>query len=71
MSGRKAFEDLKQAVANAVDNAYFDVSKLTCVFADSSEAFYSLLITQCHSDICDQMHNDMGQPTRTAEILDY
>ena len=45
--GKKAYQDVKDLMANAVANAYFDPELRLCVFSDASKEFYCMVFTQC------------------------
>ena len=45
--GRAAFDAVKQSMAEALRTAYFDPDMKVCVFADASEEFWCLVLTQC------------------------
>ena len=45
--GRAAFDTVKQNMAEALRTAYFDPDMKVCVFADASEEFWCLVLTQC------------------------
>ena len=47
--GRAAFHAVKDAMATAITQAYFDPDLQTCVFSDANEEFWCLGITQCKS----------------------
>ena len=46
-AGRKAFQDVKDSMVNAVTTAYFDPNKKTCVFADANDDNWCIVVTQC------------------------
>ena len=45
--GKPAFEKIKQALVTSVRTSFFDPDLVTCVFADASDEFWCLVITQC------------------------
>ena len=45
--GKQAFEDVKKAMSQSLETAYFDPELVTCVFGDASENFWCLVVTQC------------------------
>ena len=45
--GKEAYQAVKELMANAVANAYFDPNLRLCVFADASKDFYCMMFTQC------------------------
>ena len=45
--GRAAFKAVKDALVQGIATAYFDPDKKTCVFADASNDFWCIMITQC------------------------
>ena len=44
---RKAFEDVKVALVEALRTTFYDPDLKTCVFADANDQFWTILITQC------------------------
>ena len=44
---KKAFEDVKRALAESIRTTFYDPELQTCVFADANDEFWCLLITQC------------------------
>ena len=46
-SGRKAYNNIKTALAEAMRTWFFDPELRTCFFADANDGFWSILITQC------------------------
>ena len=45
--GKQAYQAVKDLMAEAVVNAYFDPDLRLCVFADASQEFYCMVFTQC------------------------
>ena len=45
--GKAAFEAVKQSMAEALRTAYYDPELKTCVYADASDGFWCLVLTQC------------------------
>ncbi|MAA69219.1 MAG: hypothetical protein CL915_10765 [Deltaproteobacteria bacterium] len=46
--GRKAFQDVKEALVDAVTTAYFDPDKKICVFTDASDDYWCIMVTMCN-----------------------
>ena len=49
--GRKAFQAVKEALADAVTTAYFDPDKKLCVFADASDEYWCIMLTLCEPGV--------------------
>ena len=45
--GKKAFEDVKKALVEAIETSFFDPELKTCVFGDASDEFWCMVLTQC------------------------
>ena len=45
--GKKAYQAVKDLMAEAASNAYFDPNQRLCVFSDASQEFYCMVFTQC------------------------
>ena len=45
--GKPAFEEVKKSLVSAVRTTFYDPELVTCVFADASDKFWCLVITQC------------------------
>ena len=45
--GKEAYQGVKDLMADAVSNAYFDPELRLCVFSDASKDFYCMVFTQC------------------------
>ena len=45
--GRAAFEAVKQSMAEALRTSYFDPELKTCIYTDTSDEFWFLVVTQC------------------------
>ena len=45
--GRRAFQKVKDAMADAVTTSFFDPDKKVCVFADASDEYWCIMVTQC------------------------
>ena len=44
---KKAFHDVRRALAESICTSFYDPELRTCVFADANDDFWCLLITQC------------------------
>ena len=44
---KKAFGDVKKALAEAIRTSFYDPELRICVFVDADDKFWCLLITQC------------------------
>ena len=49
-SGRESYMAVKKALEKSVETAYFDPNLEVCVFADASDNFWGLILTQCKSE---------------------
>ncbi|MCP4458642.1 MAG: hypothetical protein GY816_11555, partial [Cytophagales bacterium] len=52
--GQTAFENLKKSLANSVITNYHDPEKQISVFADASDNFWAMIITQCDLESFDK-----------------
>ena len=61
----RAFEDLQESLRHAITIAYPDPRKVTCIFTDASEKFWSCVITQTSPEqlkraVTEQKHEPLG-----------
>ena len=49
-NGKEAYQSVKDLMADAASNAYFDPNQRLCVFSDASQEFYCMVFTQCRRE---------------------